>query len=57
VLNRIKNTSHNLCLVIPIFCDFPLKRGDKGVCKFAATAPGPSFLEGRLKGAAKGSLI
>ena len=35
----------------------PLKRGDKGVCKFAATHPRPLFLEGSLKVAAEGSLI
>ncbi len=35
----------------------PLKRGDKGVCKFSATHPQPLFLEGSLKVAVKGSLI
>jgi hypothetical protein len=33
------------------------QRGDKGVCKFVVTHPRPLFLEGSLKGAAKGSLI
>jgi len=42
---------------ISIFCDSPLERGDKGVCRFAATPPQPLFLEGRLKVAAEGSLI
>jgi len=42
---------------ISIFCDSPLKRGDKGVCEFATTHPRPLFLEGSLKVVAKGSLI
>jgi hypothetical protein len=37
--------------------DSPLKRGDKGVCKFAVTPPRPLFLEGSLKVAAAGGLI
>ncbi|OHB99440.1 MAG: hypothetical protein A2Z57_10810 [Planctomycetes bacterium RIFCSPHIGHO2_12_39_6] len=37
--------------------DSPLKRGDKGVCKFSATHPQPLFLEGKIKAVAKGSLI
>jgi hypothetical protein len=37
--------------------DSPLKRGDKGVCKFSATPPQPLFLEGSLRVAAYGSLI
>ncbi len=37
--------------------DSPLKRGDKGVCKFSATHPQPLFLEGSLKVAAYGNLI
>ena len=45
------------CSGISIFCDSPLERGDKGVCKFTATPPQPLFLEGSLKVAAKGSLI
>ncbi len=35
----------------------PLKRGEKGVCKFAITHPQPLFLEGRIKVAVEGSLI
>ncbi len=42
---------------ISIFYDSPLKRGDKGVCKFAVTHPRPLFLEGSLKVATEGSLI
>jgi len=45
------------CSGISIFYNSPLKRGDKGVCKFAATHPQPLFLEGSLKVAAAGSLI
>jgi hypothetical protein len=37
--------------------DSPLERGDEGVCKFSETHPQPLFLEGSLKGVAKGSLI
>ena len=31
------------------FFNSPLKRGDKGVCKIAATPPQPLFLEGESK--------
>ena len=37
--------------------DSPLKRGDKGVCKFAVTHPRPLFIKGSLKAATEGSLI
>ncbi|OHC08446.1 MAG: hypothetical protein A3K50_02540 [Planctomycetes bacterium RIFOXYD12_FULL_42_12] len=47
----------NLMYSISIFYNSPLERGDKGVCRFAATHPRPLFLEGSLKVAAKGSLI
>ncbi len=38
---------------ISILYDSPLKRGDKGVCKFAVTHPQPLFLEGSLRAAAE----
>src|SRR3990172_12012083 len=49
--------NYALYIGISIFCNSPLKRGDKGVCKFAATHPRPLFLEGSLKVAAFGSRI
>ena len=45
------------CIGILIFNDSPLKRGDKGVCKFAVTPPQPLFLEGSLKVATEVSLF
>ena len=60
VLKEEASLSHNINVLvqeISTFCDSPLERGDKGVCKFAATPPQPLFLEGSLKVAAKGILI
>jgi len=42
---------------ISIFCDSPLERGDKGVCRFAATPPPAPLSRGGLKVATEGSLI
>src|SRR3989337_3705327 len=40
---------YNLMYRISIFCDSPLKRGDKGVCKFAATHTPSPLSRGELK--------
>ena len=50
--NHILSTicSHKLGCLRQRLLSSPLERGDKGVCRFAATHPHPLFLEGNHKG-------